>query len=246
MLTVLAWPDARDWHSLPYDGRDWRVGLGQGVEGLRVAASERLGSLEVDPGVLRAFRDAVRVFEEELGTRVELVEPDLGGSTRDLFARHWFPAAGRVLAALPPECLELVDPGLREMAAEGAAMGAPELLDAHRARGELGVALQRLLLDRYDLLLTPAVAIPPFAAGAERPDPATQRRWIDWAGFSYPFNLGQQPAISVPCRLTGGGLPAGLQIVAAKYREDLVLRAARAFESARPWHLPGAPRPAAV
>jgi aspartyl-tRNA(Asn)/glutamyl-tRNA(Gln) amidotransferase subunit A len=106
------------------------------------------------------------------------------------------------------------------------------------------VALQHLLTERYGLLLTPAVAIPPFAAGAERPDPAGQRRWIDWAGFSYPFNLSQQPAISVPCGMTDRGLPAGLQIVAAKYREDLVLRAARAFEAARPWSLPEAPRPA--
>lgn len=245
MLTVLARPDARDWHALPWDdGCDWSTGLKQGVAGLRVAVSERLGALEIDAGVLRAFRAAVRTFED-LGARVETVEPDLG-EARDVFAHHWFPAAGRVLAALPPERLALVDPGLREMGEEGAAYHADDLMDARRARGNLGVALQLLLTERYDVLLTPAVAVLPFAAGTERPDPERQERWIDWAGFSYPFNLSQQPAASVPCGLTEGGLPAGLQIVAAKYREDLVLRAARAFEAARPWSLPEAPRGSAV
>jgi aspartyl-tRNA(Asn)/glutamyl-tRNA(Gln) amidotransferase subunit A len=238
MLTVLARPDPRDWTALPYDGRDWRVGLEEGVDGLRVAACESLGLGEVDPEVLAAFRSAVAALEE-LGAVVEPVALDLA-SARDVFARHWFPSAARVLAGLPPERLALVDPGLREMAAEGAAMTAAEILDAQRERGELALRLH-LLLDEHDLLVTPATALPAFAAGVERPDPGRQRRWIDWAGFSHPFNLSQQPAISVPCGPTAAGLPVGLQIVAAKHREDLVLRAARAFEAARPAPRPPAP-----
>ena len=158
---------------------------------------------------------------------------------------HWFPAAARVLAGLPPERVAEVDPGLRAMADEGAAMGAAEITDAQRERGALATTLH-LLLGEFDLLATPAVAIPAFAAGVEVPDPARQRRWIDWAGFSYPFNLSQQPAISVPCGRTEAGLPIGLQLVARKYREDLVLRAALAFERAEPQPLPDAPRPAPV
>ncbi|MBL8384025.1 MAG: amidase, partial [Burkholderiales bacterium] len=58
--------------------------------------------------------------------------------------------------------------------------------------------------------------------------------------FSYPFNLTQQPALSVNCGFTGSGLPIGLQIVAPAYREDLALAAARAFEAARePARWPG-------
>lgn len=242
MLNALSRPDPRDWHALPHDGRDWSDGLGgDGAAGLRIAVSETLGGLvEVDPEVLAAFREALRVLEG-LGARVEPAEPDLGRDVRGLFARHWFASAARVVAAIPPERRELVDPGLREMAAEGAAFSTAEILDAQRERGELGVGLQGLLLGPFDLLATPAVAIPAFAAGVERPDPARQPRWIDWAGFSYPFNLSQQPAISVPCGRTRGGLPLGLQLVAAKYREDLVLRAAAAFEAARPWGFPEEP-----
>jgi aspartyl-tRNA(Asn)/glutamyl-tRNA(Gln) amidotransferase subunit A len=86
------------------------------------------------------------------------------------------------------------------------------------------------------------VPIAAFAAGVERPDPARQERWFDWAPFSHPFNLTQQPAASVPCGLTAEGLPVGLQIVGPMHADALVLRAARAFEAARPWPMPGAPR----
>jgi Asp-tRNA(Asn)/Glu-tRNA(Gln) amidotransferase A subunit family amidase len=65
-----------------------------------------------------------------------------------------------------------------------------------------------------------------------------ERRWTDWTPFSYPFNLTQQPAASIPCGLTKAGLPAGLHIVGPKYGDALVLRAARAYESARPIAMP--------
>jgi aspartyl-tRNA(Asn)/glutamyl-tRNA(Gln) amidotransferase subunit A len=61
------------------------------------------------------------------------------------------------------------------------------------------------------------------------------KRWTDWAPFSYPFNLTQQPAASIPCGRTSDGLPIGLQIVGAIGADDLVLRASRAFEAARPF-----------
>jgi aspartyl-tRNA(Asn)/glutamyl-tRNA(Gln) amidotransferase subunit A len=96
--------------------------------------------------------------------------------------------------------------------------------------------------ETYDLLLTPTLPIAAFEAGQERPDPARQPRWINWAPFSNPFNLTQQPAASVPCGLTATGLPVGLQIVGPMHADALVLRAARAFEAARPWPLPEAPR----
>ena len=64
------------------------------------------------------------------------------------------------------------------------------------------------------------------------------QRWPEWTPFSYPFNLTQQPAASVPCGLTAAGLPAGLQIVGPLYADALVLRAARAYERTTRFALP--------
>jgi aspartyl-tRNA(Asn)/glutamyl-tRNA(Gln) amidotransferase subunit A len=140
----------------------------------------------------------------------------------------------------PPQ-RALMDPGLQEIAAEGAGYGLMDYQRAVQARAALGQRM-KLFHQDYDLLLTPTLPIPAFAAGEEVADRTTQRRWMDWTAFSYPFNLTQQPACTVPCGLTRAGLPAGLQIVGPMHADALVLRAARAFEAARPFALPKAPK----
>ena len=91
--------------------------------------------------------------------------------------------------------------------------------------------------------LGPAAHADPADPGLRRrprsaPTATARKRWTDWTPFTYPFNLTRQPAATVPCGLTKAGLPVGLQIVGALYDDALVLRAARAFERARPWPLP--------
>ena len=63
-------------------------------------------------------------------------------------------------------------------------------------------------------------------------------RWTDWTPFSYPFNLTRQPAATIPCGTTKGGLPVGLQLVGRLYDDATVLRAARAYESLQPIRMP--------
>jgi aspartyl-tRNA(Asn)/glutamyl-tRNA(Gln) amidotransferase subunit A len=127
-----------------------------------------------------------------------------------------------------------MDPGLLEVAAEGAKIDATEILDAQMKRGALGAHMNLSRRD-YDLLVTPTLAVAAFDAGVEVPP--GKKRWIDWTPFSFPFNLTQQPAASIPCGVTKDGLPVGLQIVGPRY-DALVLRAARAFETARPIVMP--------
>ncbi len=91
---------------------------------------------------------------------------------------------------------------------------------------------------RYDLLVTPMMPIAALPVGQDLNDPTTERSWIDWSPFSYPFNMTRQPAATVPCGLTRAGLPIGLQIVGPLYAEDRVLRAARAFEQTQPERRP--------
>jgi aspartyl-tRNA(Asn)/glutamyl-tRNA(Gln) amidotransferase subunit A len=92
----------------------------------------------------------------------------------------------------------------------------------------------RQFMQRFDLLVTPAVSVPAFDARPAGHTPLTPDNMLGWTPFSYPFNLTQQPACSIPCGLTAAGLPIGLQIVGPMFGDALVLRAARAFESAMP------------
>jgi len=236
MLTVMAEPDPRDPYALPWDGEDYTDGLERGVRGLRVAYSPDLGmGVAVDPEIARLVARASGVFEQ-LGARVEEVELALPDPT-PVFRTTWYAGAGRLLSTIPAEKRELVDPGLRAIAEEGAAYSLAHYLESVARREAYAVATARLHAD-YDLLLTPTLPIPAFAAGKEVPEGSGFERWCDWTPFTSPFNLTGQPAASVPCGLTSAGLPAGLQIVGARHADALVLRAARAYEQAAPFALP--------
>ena len=227
MLNVIAQPDARDWHALPYDARDWRMGLDGGVADLRIAYSPNLGYAKVDPEVAALVKKAISIFEE-LGAKVEEKDPGFADPA-PIFTTHWFSGAAFLMKGIRNQ--ELVDPGLREVAAQGAKIGADELLDAQMKRGALGLHMNLFHRD-YDLLVTPTLSIAAFDAGKEVADKMLQQRWTDWTPFSFPFNLTQQPAASIPCGLTKAGLPVGLHLVGPRYADALVLRAAQAFEKA--------------
>ena len=242
MMNVLTLPDARDWFSLPYDPRDYRVGLEDGVRGLRIAYSSDLGYVKVDPEVAARVHQAVQVFAD-LGAYIEEVGPGFENPA-EIFRVHWYAGAAYVVAGIPAEQRKLIDPGLLEVATEGAKLTLKQHMDAVQSRGALGVAMNAFHT-QYDLLLTPTLPLPAFEAGKEVPEDSGMKRWTEWTPFSYPFNLTQQPAASVPCGLTSAGLPVGLQIVGARYDDAMVLRAARAFESAMPFRMPDMNAPAA-
>ncbi len=235
MMNVLSLPDTRDWHSLPHDRRDYLQGLEDGVKGLRIAYSSDLGYAKVDREIAALVKQAVRVFAD-LGAHIDEVDPGFDNQL-EVFTLHWFPGAAAVVRSIPAAKRKLMDKGLLEVARAGEKITLRQYQDAVMKRGALGVLMNRFH-EKYDLLLTPTLPLPAFDAGKEVADVVKERRWTDWSPFSYPFNLTQQPAASIPCGLTKAGLPAGLHIVGPKYADALVLRAARAYESARPITLP--------
>ena len=233
MLNVLARPDPRDWYALPQDGTDWTKGLDDGVKGLRVAYSPRLGYVKhVHPEVEARVSDAVRKLAG-LGAIVEQVDPGFADAS-ETFRVHWTAGAYNALRRLPQEKLALVEAPLRRWFDAGSKWTLEQYLDAVSARQGLGEHMRRFH-EKWDLLATPALAVPAFEvgrivpAGPQYDDPED---WTQWTPFSYPFNLTQQPALSVPCGFTYDGLPVGLQLVGPQYREDLCLRAAHAFQQA--------------
>ncbi|MFD3688550.1 amidase [Nocardiopsis sp. NPDC058631] len=236
MLEVMTGFDPRDWMAMPTPA----PGLGdvrrstdaeELVRGVRIAYSPTLGGLEVDPEVARAVADAVAVFAS-LGARVEEVDPGLPES-RDEFHVLWYSGAAKATEKLTERQRDLLDPGLRAIIEEGLTYSAQDYLTAMALRMEMGARMGRFHTT-YDLLLTPTTPIAAFEAGLESPSHLAGEGWTSWAGFSYPFNMTQQPAASVPCGFTGAGLPVGLQVVGPRHSDALVLAACRAFELARP------------
>jgi len=242
MLSVMSRPDARDWTSLPFDPRDYRVGLHDGVRGLRIAFSPDLGYVkDVDPEVAASVRRAVESFAAQ-GAQVDEVAPGFA-NPEEITTKLWFVGSYSLVSNMTAEQVALTDPALRWQAEQGSKVSVLELQKLTLRRGEFG-AFMRQFHQRYDLLLTPGVSVPAFEAKAPEQWELKLEKFLGWTPFSYPFNLTQQPAAVVPCGLTRAGLPVALQIVGPMHGDALVLRAARAYEASREWKLPvGVSRP---
>jgi aspartyl-tRNA(Asn)/glutamyl-tRNA(Gln) amidotransferase subunit A len=238
MLTVMSHPDHRDWYALPDMQRDFSVGLDAGVAGLRIALSVTLGYVQVHPEIATLVERAAQALAG-LGAIVDLADPGFPNPF-DTFKAHWYTGAANLLRSIPAEKRAFLDPGLVVIAEEGERIPHMDYIAATNQRAALGQHMS-VFHQSYDLLLTPTLPIPPFEVGRVAPPGTDQSDWMDWTPFSYPFNLTQQPAASIPCGFTAAGLPVGLQIVAAKYRDDLVLRVARACETLNPIKGPPVP-----
>jgi aspartyl-tRNA(Asn)/glutamyl-tRNA(Gln) amidotransferase subunit A len=237
MMNVLKQPDARDWTSLPPDPQDYTIGLNDGVRGLRVAWSPALGyASNVHPDIAEACARAVATLGS-LGALVEAVDPGFEDPL-EITTGLWFAGARAIWEGLTPAQQAVADPDFAAEAELGAAVTMLDMQRLTMRRMQLGTHM-RVFMERYDLLVTPAVAVPAFDAKPAGHQVLTPETMLSWTPFSYPFNLTQQPACTIPCGLTRDGLPIGLQIVGPMFGDALVLRAARAFESTRP-----IPRPA--
>lgn len=232
MLNALAQPDERDmlaWNTAP---PDFRIGLGDGVAGLRVAWSPRLGHVEgLNPEVERICQAAAEALRT-LDVEVEAEDPGFSGAdVRHAADMLWQSGAAVLLKGLPEHRRGEQDPGFVAAGLAGLGHSATDLLGALQVRSALAEIMRRFH-ERYDLLLTPTMPVTAIEAGRDTPaDGSFGKDWVNWSPYTYPFNLTGQPAASVPVGLTAAGMPVGLQIVGPARKDHLVMRAARAVES---------------
>ena len=226
LMDILSLPDSRDPTSLAPPQRTYRDEFNREVTGLHVAYSRDLGFASVDPEVARIVEDAVTRVDRA-GLHVAAEDP---GFTNPLeaFEVMWSSGAATLLDTMPG-ARETVDDGLEQVWDQGERHTAIEYLQARGVAAHVGITMGAFH-ERYDVLLTPTVSIPAFEAGYDVPPGSGLDRWPQWAQLSYPFNLTQQPAISIPVGTTAAGLPVGLQIIGPRHADDLVLAVARFVE----------------
>lgn len=228
-LGAIAAHDPLDPSSADVPSEDYSSGVEDGASGIRVFVPTNHFFDAVDPEVETAVREAARVLTS-LGASV----------TEGPLPRVELLAAQR--AILLTDAAACHRDHLRERAADigadvltrlraGQTFTGMDYAQARRDRDELRREWLALLRE-HDVILSPTtlIAAPPRAG--EDPVTVAQRLTANTS----PFNLTGLPAISVPCGFTQAGLPIGLQLAAGPWREGLLLRVARAYESATPWH----------
>ena len=209
MLTVISQPDPRDWYAGPFREINYHHDLRKGIKGLRVAYSRTLGYAKVASHVAETIEKSIKFFAE-LGAEVIDVDPGIEDPIETMITL-WSVGLAVLVNNTPPEKHELMDQPILQLAEQGRAVSSVELRRAEQAREKLAVKLN-LFLEEYDFLVTPQLPITAFQAGNEVPPESGMSRWWEWSPFTYPFNLSQHPAATVPCGFSSDNLPVCLQI----------------------------------
>ncbi|MCB1487671.1 MAG: amidase [Bauldia sp.] len=234
-LSVVAGPDPRDRFSLPDEGVGWNDAVTEPPPpSLRIAWCPRWADLPVEPEVAALGEAAAHRLAEGIGATIETTASpfgDLIDADRAIIALETDLSGMRLLAAGREADLS---PSVRSLLARS--WSADEFTDAVTARKGAVNAMIRFMAD-YDLLLTPTAPLAAFPIDRDGPGEIDGVAVADdaWSPCLYPANLTGQPAASVPAGWTEAGLPVGLQIVARRLDDRLVLQACAAFERLMPW-----------
>ncbi|MFT3718037.1 amidase [Pseudorhodoferax sp.] len=242
MMQVLAQPDARDSMGLPAQDIAWdRYDRGaERLRGLRLGLLLDAGcGLPVEPEVRAAVARATRLFEQA-GAIVEPMAPFLTAAMLDGMDRGWRMRSHVDLLALPPARKAAVLPYIRAWTDSVAGMDG---IATYRAMAQYhATRVATVAACRgFDYVLSPVSPVP--APPAEWASPTNDPlRALEHIAFTVPFNMSEQPAASIDCGRTAGGLPIGLQIAGQRFDDLGVLQVAHAFEQLRgpqpPWPEP--------
>ena len=224
IMHVVARYDARDINALPPDDVDYEAELSGDMNGLRFAYSATLGFAKlVDPEIADRAR-SVALWLADAGFQVDEADPELEDPV------SWYVSllhAGNqfALRKLTDSQKLVLSPQIRAIV-DAPPIAIESYFEAQQRSNALALAMNKFH-ERYDFLITPAVAAPAFSIERVCPpefDQFTNKR--SWTPFVSAFNLTKQPAISIPIGLTGAGLPIGLQIVSPRFEDAKLLRIA--------------------
>jgi aspartyl-tRNA(Asn)/glutamyl-tRNA(Gln) amidotransferase subunit A len=251
MMQVLSRPDTRDSMALPPQAIDWSLVWRQDrpLKGLRIGLMLDAGcGLPVEPAIRAAVERAALLFAAQ-GAVVTPLAPIMTPALLAGLDHFWRMRSMLDLDALAPAAQAAVLPVIRTWAESARGMSGADVFRAYSATHATRLASVQAM-QGLDYLLSPVS--PNAPAPAHWPSPTNDAlRGLEHIGFTVPFNMGEQPAISVNCgsmpspATPGALLPIGLQIVGQRFDDLGVLRVARAFEQLRgpppDWPQPPAP-----
>jgi aspartyl-tRNA(Asn)/glutamyl-tRNA(Gln) amidotransferase subunit A len=229
-LRISVAPDPRDAEAAPY--LDAEVDLQEtGLRGIRVAYSKTLGYVDILEGEIETLVSASVKALEAQGATVDEVDPGFS-DPEELISFMLTMGYAHMLRNLTEAQFGRLTPAVQQRIEAGRELSAMDFMAIQERRIELARHMASFH-ERYDVLVTPTLPITAFAAESTVPPGLAEGTpALAWMRYVYPFNLTQQPAISLPCGTTSAGLPAGMQIVGPKRRDAKVLRCARAYELA--------------
>ncbi len=235
MMDALKGPHMMDRYSIPDDGKSYLANVDDLPKKLKIAWTLDFGYTKaIDPVVEKAITASVEKFRQfgwdvsPVQIKVKNMEATFYTIYTSLFAFDLKPKLKEWADKMDPDVVKMVS---------GEWIPANDFIRAMDQRRKFHDTMLSYFKD-FDILATPTVVTTAFELGTMFPGKIAGKSVspTGWMPYTFPFNLTGQPAITVPCGFSPEGLPIGLQLVGKKFDDLLVLQAARAFETATPWH----------
>lgn len=224
-MSVFAAGDPRDPSSL-FSRNPQEAGQGP----LRIGWSRTLGAGQLpDADVAQAFDQALTRLSAA-GHQLEEVALGLEDAA-DAMWTVWCSRVFESFQAWPSSRRGLLGEKLQDLYRAGAGLSMTELANSRTRLRGLEASLAQAFCG-IDVLLTPSTpSAAPLAGRYVANGDESGENWFAMNGYAYPFNVSQQPALSIPMASNGQGLPLGLQIVGRKYHDRQVLQLGSVLES---------------
>ena len=232
MLDAMTGLTAHDPLSRPIPAGGYQAAMAARRPPRRIGFSPDLGLRRIDPDVAKICRTASQQLAD-LETVVEEVIPDFTGGIecfQVLRALLFADVRGELL----PAERHRINPDIVWNIEKGLGLAAADILPAMRVRHRIYHNVAQFF-DRYDLLVCPTVAVPPFPVEQRFPTEIAGEKlttYIDWMFLTFVLTLTSCPVISIPCGVTTTGLPIGLQLVGRPHGDSELLGFARLAEQA--------------
>jgi aspartyl-tRNA(Asn)/glutamyl-tRNA(Gln) amidotransferase subunit A len=235
MMSVLSRPDRRDGMSLPPDNINWKA-LDKSPRKLRIG-------LMLDAGVGQPLEKEVRDVAVKAAKAFEaagaVVTEIAGVLTREMLDgldNFWRARLWDDLSKLAPATRAKALPYIVNWAEAGAELSGVDVIRGFNATMAIRAAAAKLF-GEIDYVISPVSPVVNFAAELASPlnDPDKPFEHI---AFTVPWNMAENPAVTINGGYDKKGFPIGVQIVGRRFDDIGVLGLAKAFESLR-----GAQRP---
>ncbi|QHE97528.1 amidase [Pseudomonas cannabina pv. alisalensis] len=242
LFDILSGTDPLDHQALPAPGESFLDRCDQPLKPLRIGYCPTLFDTPVDPEIAAAVEAAVAEIARHLPVTLTTLKLDWADPLAT-FETLWIAGRGIAYGKGLAQQMDQLDPGFAELIRRSAQYDLSDYLHAMQQRAAFANQVHALFED-YDLLLMPTLPILPFAADEVAPagyiGQYSALPWARWTPFTYPFNLSGNPAASLPCGRSSGGLPIGLQVVGPRFADAHVLQFCAAVEDMAPWdqHVP--------
>jgi amidase len=234
MLGAIAGYDINDATSYSAAPPDYLETIGDGVRGLRIGVDRGYATDGVDPQVVAAFDEAVATFADLKAIVREVLFPSYQKLVSLWIAMCSVETAAAHRETYPARKSEY-GPDLAQLIDQGLATSGVEIADINLER----IKFERRLADVFkqvDVLLIPTMPVPIpslklMASYGEDPNVL-----LNILRFTAPFNFSGSPTITLPNGLDAAGMPLSMQVVGPHLSEDVLVRAAQAFQYVTDWH----------